>query len=140
MVGKTEPITAADRKRFETLTQYCGCLCCLLHGMSDVLATVEHSTDRGRREGHQSTLALCPWHHFGHGTVKMIELVGPSLAHGRRIFEDHFGDENTVLVPLQDYVLELFAASPWQEYNMPRDTQKLIRNRWQETINAPDST
>ena len=141
MVGKTKPITKADRERLVTIKNFCGCLPCLLMGVPDVWTTIEHSTEAGRRpeDEHQWTIGLCGWHHFGYGTVAMIEVVGPSLAQGRKIFEAHFGDELDVLVPVQDYMLELFAEDPWPEYNVPRGTAKKIRKRWKELRNASAS-
>lgn len=123
----------------DTIKNFCGCLPCLLMGFADIHTTIEHVTVRGRREGHQSTIGMCPWHHFGQGTVKMIELVGPSLAQGRRIFEAHFGDEADVLVPVQDFLIEQFAVRPWAEYNLPRNVARKTRIIWEELRNA-DST
>lgn len=132
MVGKTEPITPADRERMDTIKHFCGCLPCLLMGIADIHTSIEHVTERGRREGHQQTVGLCAWHHFGQGTDKMADIVGPSLAKGRRIFEEHFGDELQVLVPVQDFLIEQFAVTPWPEYNLPRDVARKTRDFWKE--------
>ena len=140
MVGKSPQIRKAERERMEIIRLYCGCLPCLLIGHLDRHATVEHVTDRGRRIGknsevHRHTIGLCGWHHFGHTNNHrtrhhMTTEFGPSLALGRRSFEAYFGDEVTVLIPVQDYLLELFAADPWQEYAVPSEIASLTRLRW----------
>ena len=102
--------------------------------------TVEHVTDRGRRVGkgadhHKNTIGLCYWHHFGncHGKAsinKMTLKFGPSLAYGRRVFEEQYGDESEVLVTTQDFMLELFADNPWPEYSVPREVARDVREKW----------
>lgn len=147
MVGKTDPISAKDRQRFKVIKEYCGCLCCLLVGWLDVHTTIEHVTDAGSRLGHADSLGLCEWHHFGtvrHGAYslspqsrqKMIGEFGPSLALGRIPFEEFFGDEITVLLPIQNYLLERFAADPWPEYNLPGKVAIDTRNEWIELNHA----
>lgn len=128
------------------IATYCGCLPCLLMGFLDVHATIEHVTDRGRRitqdwEQHKFTIGLCTWHHFGHThnhrtRHQMSGERGPSLIWGRTTFEDHFGDEVKVLVPTQDFMLNLFAERPWQEYSVPRDIARLTRSEWIEMNHA----
>jgi len=61
---------------------------------------------------------------------------GPSLGLGRYPFEEHFGDERDVLIPLQDYMLSLFAENPWPEYNVPREVARLVRHKWIEISHA----
>jgi len=56
--------------------------------------------------------------------------LGPSLIWGRMTFEEHFGDEVHVLVPVQDFMLELFADRAWPEYSVPRDVARLTRIKW----------
>jgi len=141
MVGKTAPIRPNDRERMETIRFHCGCLACLLMGHLDRHTTIEHVTQTGRRVGgkeqHQNTIGLCGWHHFGHVdpgvlTDTMRPAFGPSLMDGRHVFEEHFGDEVDVLIPAQNYILELFAENPWPEYNLPRDVARKTRTRWIE--------
>jgi hypothetical protein len=55
---------------------------------------------------------------------------GPSLAHGRINFEEHFGDERHVLIPVQDFMLRLFEQRPWGEYSVPADVVRSVRNEW----------
>ena len=146
MVGKTAPIRQRDRDRFEAIKTYCGCLPCLLLGHLNRHTTIEHVTCRGRRIGrgpeqHQNSIGLCSWHHFavcdeGKHKHEMIGNFGPSLALGRRPFEDWFGDELEVLVPIQNYVLKLFADEPWPEYSLPVKIAYRVRERWIEIANA----
>ncbi len=141
MVGKTEPISPADRQRFTIIKDYCGCLCCLLMGWPDVHATIEHVTQAGRRLGHGASLGLCEWHHFGRCSENrrsdaMCAEFGPSLAHGRKQFEAHFGDEVEILLAVQNYLLARFAAEPWQPYNLPANVAIDTRNLWIEMNHA----
>ena len=146
MVGSTPRARKNERDRMETISKHCGCLPCLLMGHTDVLATIEHVTERGRRIGkdeevHRWTIGLCKWHHFGHThnhctRQQMSGELGPALTWGRHIFEEHFGDEVHVLVPTQDFLLARFAERPWQEYALPRDTAKETRIFWIELNHA----
>ena len=140
MVGPTPRARKTERDRMEVIAQYCGCLPCLLMGWLDVHTSIEHVTDRGRRVGkgadqHKNTIGLCTWHHYGycHGRTTMTNMAikfGPALAHGRLVFEDHFGDETEVLVTTQDFMLELFADNPWTEYSVPRGVARDVREKW----------
>lgn len=139
MVGKTAPIRPHDAERMDTIAKFCGCLPCLLASWLDVHTSIEHVTNRGRRVGqeeqHQWTIGLCGWHHFGHvsegwNRQRMSGEFGPTLAWGRHAFEEHFGDEVHVLVPTQDFMLELFDRQPWPEYNVPRHVAREVRNHW----------
>lgn len=139
----------------EKIHKYCGCLPCLISGVSDRPTTIEHVTDRGRRVGdleqHQWTIGLCEWHHFGkhldnwQGLPGHIGgpnqatsgLLGPSLAWGRRAFEEHFGDEVEILVPTQDFVLARFDEAPWPEYALPRDVSRRTRMYWLDLYAGP---
>jgi hypothetical protein len=132
----------------ETISQYCGCLPCLLVGITDVHTTIEHVTEAGRRVGgeeqHQHTIGLCEWHHFArlHGGLTRQQasgIHGPSLAWGRKTFEEFFGDELKVLIPVQDFMLEQFAALPWPEYSVPRTVARRVRLHWIELKNAEPS-
>lgn len=147
MVGKTRPIRAKDAKRMDTISRYCGCLPCLLMGYLDVHTSIEHVTEAGRRiaddEQHQHTIGLCAWHHFGHcregrDRQQMSGFVGPPLTWGRKIFEEHFGDEVKILVPTQDFMLALFDENPWPEYAVPRHVARNVRNHWID-LNATPS-
>lgn len=155
MVGKTARIRPHDAQRMETIAKYCGCLPCLISGISDVLTTIEHVTEAGRRVGgeeqHQHSIGLCVWHHFGQPLAHWERLpghlgganqassglLGPSLAWGRKPFEDHFGDEVKVLVPTQDFMLARFDESPWPEYALPRHVARETRRFWMDLYAGP---
>lgn len=140
MVGKTPRVRKNERERFEIIRLYCGCLPCILTGHLDRHATIEHVTESGRRVGegsdvHKNTVGMCSWHHFGtRGTgatrERMMGDFGPSLAHGRITFEDFFGDEVDVLIPVQNFVLDKFAEEPWPEYNIRGEVARLTRIKW----------
>jgi hypothetical protein len=140
VVGKTPRILKDERKRLENIKLYCGCLPCLLMGHLDRHTTIEHVTENGRRVGvksaqHANTVGLCMWHHFGvcdHGQQKpfMIGEYGASLALGRRLFENHFGDEVHVLIPVQNYLLDQLESDPWPEYSVSRKASIATRNQW----------
>jgi hypothetical protein len=148
MVGKTRPVRRQDEIRFQVIQYHVGCLCCAIElhqvGYEDIsLTTIEHVTDRGRRldDEHQATIGLCPWHHQAapwNGLTKkeMTAIIGPSLAEGRKPFEEHYGDEVHVLLPLQDEIIIWFAEDPWREYTMPAEIRQRIRARWRELKNA----
>jgi len=55
------------------------------------------------------------------------------------MFEEHFGDEVTVLVPVQNFILSRFEAEPWQEYSLPRRVARETRYLWIE-LNAANVT
>jgi len=146
MVGKTPRARKNDRQRMETIAKHCGCLPCLLLGHLDVLTTVEHVTDGGRRVGkeeqHQWTIGLCPFHHFGTcrpgwSRQQMSGEYGPPLPWGRHNFEDYFGDEVEILVRVQDFMLELFDRQPWPEYALPREVARKVRIFWIDINAAP---
>jgi len=145
MVGKTKPIRTQDADRMDTIAKFCGCLPCLLMGYKDVHTTIEHVTEHGRRVGdeeqHQWTIGLCAWHHFGQTEPdqtrqRMSGELGPPLPWGRKEFEETFGDEVNVLVPVQNVLLAIFAEDPWPEYNLPRQVQHKIRRHWRELRDA----
>lgn len=147
MVGKTPRARKNDKQRMETIAKHCGCLPCLLMGHLDIHTTIEHVTESGRRVGkneqHQWTIGLCVWHHFGRcsnnwSRMQMSGEYGPPLTWGRREFEGHFGDELKVLIPVQNFLLELFDRKPWPEYALPREVARELRNNWIYR-NAPPS-
>lgn len=142
MVGKTAPIRRQDELRFKVITEYCGCLPCLLENVAlnseDLsLTTIEHVTEHGRRlpDEHQATIGLCPWHHQaipwnGLNERDMQAILGPSLAKGRKPFEERYGDEVMVLLPLQDILIIQFAQDPWPEYTVPESVRKSVWKQW----------
>jgi len=145
MVGQTPRAQKSHKQRMEIIAKHGGCLPCLLVGYLDVHTTIEHVTNRGRRLGkgaeqHFGTIGLCVYHHFGHhfalpsvkkpSRQQLMGELGPSLAFGRTVFEEFFGDEVTVLLPCQDYLLERFEARPWPEYNVDRHVAADVRRFW----------
>jgi len=149
VVGNTPRARKSERDRMETIATYCGCLPCLLTGHLDIHTSIEHVTNRGRRVGkgaeqHKWTLGLCTWHHFGHTQNHrdrqwMAGEYGPSLIWGRREFEEHFGDELQVLIPVQDFMLALFEDRPWPAYNVSRRAAREVRNEWIKRNHAAQS-
>lgn len=150
MVGKTAPITDRDRVRFRVIKEYIGCIACLLEfdGAGDIaLTTIEHVTDRGRRlaDEHQATIGLCEWHHQakpwpGLRPDEMRRVLGPSLAEGRYPFEERYGDEVNVLLPVVDDLIMLLAADPWEEYTIPAQVRHQARHKWRELREKIDSS
>lgn len=147
MVGKTPRILKDERERLRIIKIYCGCLPCLLRGHLDRWTTIEHVTENGRRVGvesdqHANTVGLCMWHHFGvcdPGLQRdpMTRELGPALAHGRYAFEEVFGDEVKILIPVQNFLIAQFDESPWPEHNVNRKAARRTRNRWIELNAAP---
>ena len=146
MVGRTAPIRPIDEHRFEVIREHCGCLTCLIRARLNIRCTVEHVTDAGRRVGgsaqHQYTVGLCEWCHLGWPPEGMLTgqattILGPSLANGRKPFEEAYGDELLVLIPTQDWLIRSFDETPWRPYNIPlhvaRDAQELWTQLYAET-------
>ena len=116
MVGKTKHATAAQKKRMSRISAL-PCLPCLIENMIRA-STVQHVTEGYRRLGHDYTYGSCEWHHQGYKVdglsactkQQLMGILGPSFAHGRRAFEERYGDERYVLVPLMDFIL---AKNTW---------------------------
>ena len=109
MVGRAKPATKAQRQRMAVIAEM-GCLPCLIQ-RAERPATIQHVTEGGRRLGHDYTYGSCTWHHLGTkeqgwSMQEMMGILGPSFAHGRKNFEEVYGDERDVLVRLQDWVLD----------------------------------
>lgn len=146
MVGKTPRVRKDERERLETIKIYCGCLPCLLRGHLDRWTTIEHVTENGRRVGiksdeHKNTIGLCMWHHFGvcdpgQQKAMMTAELGPALAHGRKPFEEYFGDEVKILIPTQNFLLSQFAIRPWPEHTVDRRAARRTREVWTELNHA----
>ena len=140
MVGKTPRIRKNERQRLDNIKIYCGCLPCLLRGHIDRWTTIEHVTENGRRVGiesaqHANTIGLCMWHHFGvcdPGLQRepMARELGPPLTYGRYKFEEVFGDEVKILIPVQNFLLAEFDAAPWPEHSVSRKAARRTRQQW----------
>ena len=102
----TPPATAAQKLRW-ALMRDIGCICCLqLRVRAPLDVEIHHLTLAGlagqRRLGHDSTVALCAWHHRGTlapgCTGRAMEWkFGPSLAHGSKPFRRTFGTDCQLL-------------------------------------------
>ena len=60
---------------------------------------------------------------------EMIREFGYSMELNPNKFHDQFGGELR-LVATQDYMLELFAFAPWQEYTVPATIARQVRVYW----------
>ena len=132
MVGKTKPAAPAQSVRMDTIARFCGCLPCLLEGLLDVHATIQHVCE-GYRLGHRFTYGSCEWHHLGRGVG-----IGPSMAITPHKFHVRYGSERA-LVKVQDFMLDLFADNPWEEYAVRRQVARDVRNHWTELNHAAQS-
>lgn len=108
MVGRSTPITAADRKRFEQL-QEIGCIVSRLQGNPTWPCEIHHLLSGGRRRGHQFTIGLTPWYHRGvpnEGMTKhqMTQHYGPSLAFGSKAFRYRFGSDDFLLAEVNKFI------------------------------------
>lgn len=115
MVGKTKAPTKAQKRRFQDL-QMVGCIACRLDGNSSDSnpepADIHHLTAGGRRQGHDATIPLCPWHHRGISVTglpadMLRELKGPSLARDKRAFVEHYGSELMLLEITEQHLARL---------------------------------
>lgn len=102
MVGKSTPITKADRAHFERLKAK-ACVCCRIEGCPQPNpTTAHHLLSGGRRRGHQQSVPLCGWHHQGvrlpgASNEQMLMLCGPSLANGSKAFHERYGTDDELL-------------------------------------------
>ena len=141
MVGKAKPATPAQKKRMSQIKEI-GCIACLLNNWPDVQTEVHHVVEGRVRLGHDQTMGLCKWHHRGdpgdHTRQQMGGLLGPSLAHGSYDFAENFGSQAT-LVLVQDYLIELYEATPWLAYSIPRDIILNTFHFWSELRKADEA-
>lgn len=119
-MGPGEHLTAADRRRFDTL-QDLGCLIArVFFDKPNTPGEVHHVLTAGRRTGHQATLYLAPWYHRGvpptvRHAGRLLELTvaaattryGPSLALDRPAFEARFASEVDLLA-MQDELVAMY--------------------------------
>jgi len=112
------------------------CLPCLLLTGRIRMPSVQHVVEGRKRLGHQASYASCEWHHFGHPFEKMnrqwmIGELGPSLAHGKRGFQEYWGTER-LLIKIQNMILMRFNESPWMGYDVPHNTRREAQHLWAE--------
>lgn len=112
MVGKTQPITAADRKRFEAIKSM-PCVACQIRGLRGVCGATEahHLLSGNRRIGHEATIPLGSWHHRGvrfpgWSIAKMEAAFGPSLALSSKRFRGEFGSDDELLARVNERIQE----------------------------------
>ena len=130
----------ADKQRFELIKgkgQDIGnipCVPCILVRSMIRLPSVQHVVEGRKRLGHQVTYSSCEWHHFGmcFDTMtrqSMIGMLGPSLAHGKRTFQEFFGAE-LLLVEIHDFISDWFVQQPWLDYAVPHEMRRRARLLW----------
>lgn len=132
MPGKKAP-TKAESRRMQMIKDS-GCVCCLLATRGTTPPDVHHITAGGRRLGHMHTIGCCAWHHRGvsfegENKQSMSGIFGPSLAFGKRTFNEFFGSEEILLL-VQNLVLEHFDRSPWPSYNPPYLVRREATELW----------
>ena len=111
-----------------------GCVACMLATRGTQAPDVHHITSGGRRKGDDYTIGLCPYHHRGYimeGQSKqsMMGVFGPSLAFGKRTFNEFFGSEQ-ILWLVQNAVLAQFQKSPWYDYAVPYEVRRMASTLW----------
>ena len=126
----------ADKDRMGLIKEHMPCLPCLLTVKKVRLPSVQHLVEGRKRLGHQFTYASCEWHHFGHpfGNMtnqEMSGMFGPSLAWGKRTFQEFFGPER-LLVEIQDLLIKRFESSPWLDYAVPYEDRRQAFHVWTE--------
>ena len=134
MVSKSKPPTAAEKRRLSTIKENMPCLPCLLTLDRTRLPTVQHVVSGFTREGHHRTYASCGWHHLGikvdgWSRQAMSGLLGPSLTMGKRTFQSEYGPES-LLIAMQDFLLQRFESHPWLGYHVPYDTRREAMELW----------
>ena len=136
MVGKTKTPTKAEKDRMTVLKEHVPCIPCLMVVRKVRLPSIQHTVSGMTRDGHLSTYSACDWHHFGYvqdgmDKMQMMGLLGPSLAHGKRGYQEHFGNEK-LLVRLANFFVDEFQKSPWMDYMVPYELQRRAFNYWSE--------
>ncbi len=102
MVGKTQPITKADREHFSRL-KCMRCVCCQIECvLQPNPTTAHHLLSGGRRRGHRQSIPLCEWHHQAvrvpdMSVPAMTANFGPSLANGSKPFHARYGTDDSLL-------------------------------------------
>lgn len=113
MVSKQKKPTKNQSRRIEAIKEI-GCLACRQMGYFDVPAECHHLLN-GYRIGHDSTIALCPYHHrgvdiTGMGLETLYRILGPSLELNKKEFHETFGTDNELLME-QDRLYRLWEES-----------------------------
>jgi len=111
-----------------------GCIPCLLDNLADSHAEIHHIVEQGYRKGAFVSYGNCTWHHRGipwEGlqAKDMEKILGPSLRLNSKAYHERYGDELDLL-QTQDYLLVLFARTPWEDHNLPKDIARKVRDFW----------
>lgn len=136
MVGKTKPATQDEQDRMNSIKEYCGCLPCLLEGLTDSHCDIHHVIVASQRVGHFATYGNCPWHHrgmiwLGESGRSMKEKLGPSRAVDRADYIARYGDEDRLLAT-QNFMLHLLQVRPWQSFATPPAVAEQVRQYWKQ--------
>jgi hypothetical protein len=96
----------SDQRRYDALQKY-GCACCRIIGFHNP-GDIHHVVTNGYRRlsgGNKSTICLCPYHHRGitDGSA-FVTRLGPSLAHGSKAFEAHWGSQESLLARVNEEI------------------------------------
>ena len=70
----------------------------------------------------------------------MASELGPALNNGRWPFEEAFGDEVKILLPVQNYLLAQFDLRPWPEHSVDHRAARRTRNQWIKLNRAENSS
>jgi len=125
----------ADKARMQAIKDS-GCIATLLATGQSQAPDVHHLTSGGRRNGHQHTIGLSPYHHRGlipdgHTKQSMSGLMGPSYAWGRKGFAEFFGGDE-LLLQIQNRILTRFNENPWNDYQIPTLVRREAQHLWAE--------
>jgi hypothetical protein len=102
--------TKAQQARFDQIKRYIGCIACRIRQLGYVAPEIHHLTDCGRRRGHDFVIGLCEYHHRGvslYGHQHAVEIYGPSLAHGSKLFRAAFGSDDDLLAYQKKLLMEI---------------------------------
>lgn len=110
---KSKNPTKSQIKRFQCISEI-GCIACILEDeyRRGTPPDIHHLIDGGKRQGHDFTVGLCPWHHRGIPILSMTktetqEIAGPSLAISPHQFHKKYGSDSELL----SYQNELLAMA-----------------------------
>ena len=136
MVGRSKTPTKAEKDRMTVIKGHIPCLACLFATGRVRLPEIDHKVSGMKREGHDKTSPLCPYHHRGlipdgHTKQTISGLLGPSLAWGKRTFEEFFGHEN-LRITITTRLVKSYEESPWIDYEIPYELQRRAFNYWSE--------
>jgi len=126
-------VNKTDKARLQAIKDS-GCIATLLATGQSQAPDVHHLTSGGRRNGHQHTIGLSPYHHRGlipdgHTKQSMSGLMGPSYAWGRKGFAEFFGSDE-LLLQIQNRILHRFNENPWFDYCVPTLIKREAQHLW----------